>query len=956
MQYFIPKKGITVERDGSEQQSFLTQVLLPKMSNSKDSNEIYKFFKDAQKEDLEKDFETNRKIISLNSSYGCDFESELRFASLDDREAHMKLMQSLRPEQKAVLSPFVRLYLIPNPFKTKMDLKKAIPISFGKGFDTDFFLGKREDPSLGGFGDRLTAELRSPFGTSNDATSFSRGEAAYIKSLQVDRIYNNTGVYDPIYVNMSFFFSSFDVFANKPAIEKSAAGATFLNRVARSGNIHGGFSTINDLRYTELITYQTNRSYRLLLEYGWTVDDSVSESIFSFLDKQLIKKFEKTFYLLNPTTHNIKFREDGGLDMTVNYIPAVLDNLDKSVDFKTGVFYDKNTFSKIQGSLSDDAKKTLVEIDKLSKQKFSNDEEELKRRQKIAEYRKRLSDNKNTNFANIFKDYFEKSGLIYNATVKTDLLKNPDRTAFTLKLSRKRSDRTLEVRDTYTFENVKKRIKDLQKKATTKKTVRFLGLSLKEEEDATTEEVQKVSDDIFKKIFEPSEESTTIRFVLLKDVMAFLLKMSDTVESGNKSPFTILSNFAMPLPDGRKFWCNLGDIPIELKLLKNILNVFFNQRPNGSAKNFLHYMLNDVLPEILVEKSKRFTLPSFAFPFFHFNRDKWVSEGKEEYISLLEGDKAKLKSFGANFFDESSFNGSIGCIFVGQSPRLSYQNSKINLGRNVKLASDAFLKDDNQLIKLGIGKMIIGSATGLVKSINFNALGDQSIQNLNYQLNKLKPGVDDILLSSAFQYTLSAQLFGNKIYEFTNLVYVPAGSIGYAPLAPQQVLNRGGFDDFELGGLYYVNKTSDNLDMQQGTYTKTINATTVKRESQLVTKSLKLIKKDSRKEVLFPTDSPKVNFADYIYGNSENIDRIFKVKIDKINATFEDAILAEALENQFEDEILDEALEGEERERQAAEARISNLNRVTGVQPVPEVGNLNTEAFSKPFGSSGGSE
>jgi len=51
MQYFIPKKGITVERDGSEQQSFLTQVLLPKMSNSKDSNEIYKFFKDAQKEE-----------------------------------------------------------------------------------------------------------------------------------------------------------------------------------------------------------------------------------------------------------------------------------------------------------------------------------------------------------------------------------------------------------------------------------------------------------------------------------------------------------------------------------------------------------------------------------------------------------------------------------------------------------------------------------------------------------------------------------------------------------------------------------------------------------------------------------------------------------------------------------------------------------------------------------------
>jgi len=927
MQYFIPKKGITVARDGSEQQSFLTQVLLPKISNSKDNNDIYKFFKQAEKEDLAKDFETNKKIITLSTSYGCDFESELRFASLNEREEHMKLMQSLRPEQKAVLSPFVRLYLIPNPFKTKMDLKNAIPISFGKGFDLDFYLSKRDNR---GFSERLTSNLQSSYSNS-DATSFSRGEAAYIKSLNVQKLYNNTGVYDPIDITMNFFFSSFDVFAHKSAIEKSSVGSTLLNRMSRSGNFLGGFDPANDLRYTELITYQINRPYRLLLEYGQTVDDSVSESIFGFFDKALIKKFERSYYLLNPTTHNINFGEDGSIDLSVKYIPAVLDNLEKSVNFKTGVFFNKSVLSKIDPSLNDDARKTLREVEKLSKQKFENDEKEIERRQKIAEYKKRLSSNKNVNFANLFKDYFEKSGLIYSARVETNLLTNPDRTSFKLELSRKRGNQLLQVTDTYKFQDIKKRVKDIQKKATTKKTIRFLGLSLKEEEDYSSTILEETADDIFKKIFEPSKEPTVIRFVLFKDVIAFLLKMSDSVDNTNQSPFTILSNFAMPMPDGRKFWCNLGEVPIELKLLKNILNVFFNQRPNGSVKNFLHYMLNDVMPEILVEKSNRYTLPSLSFPFFHFNRDKWASEKKESYISLLEGDRERLKSFATDYFDESAFDGSIGCIFIGQSPRISYQNSKINLGKNIKLASDAFLKDDKGLIKLGIGKLIIGSATGLLKKINFNAQGDQSIQNLNYQLNKLKPGVDDILLSSAFQYTIQATLIGNKIYEFTNLVYVPAGSIGYSPLSPQQVLKRGGFDDFELGGLYYINRSSDNIDLVNGRYEKTINATTVKRESQIVTKGLKLIKKSSRKDVLFPTDSPKVNFADYIYENSENIDKIFKIKLDKLSAELD------AAQVEFQ-----------------ASANVPIVAQADSLPPVPQVGNLNTEGFNQPLGSSFG--
>ena len=57
---------MTVDRSGKEQQAFLTQVLLPKISNSKDNNKIYKFFKEAHKKSIDENFKDNEKVVCFN--------------------------------------------------------------------------------------------------------------------------------------------------------------------------------------------------------------------------------------------------------------------------------------------------------------------------------------------------------------------------------------------------------------------------------------------------------------------------------------------------------------------------------------------------------------------------------------------------------------------------------------------------------------------------------------------------------------------------------------------------------------------------------------------------------------------------------------------------------------------------------------------------------------------------
>jgi len=256
--------------------------------------------------EIERSNLADNRIIPLNANYGCDFESYMRNSKLKERKEHVKFMQSIKTEQLAALSPYAQFYVVDAKNLKKSTFKKsAIPISFGKAFDLDFFLKNRK--------------------------STSRGEGAGLISISANRVYNITGDYDPITLRAQFFFSSYEVLINKRAIEKSA-----LFGLSYGGNNFGAFTSnfnssgdffnkVQNITYKELI--KRSKDFRLVLEYGWTYSDGVADDILSRKEKELIDKFEKVYYKITPITHKINFNEDGSFTLDVEYIPSPLADL-----------------------------------------------------------------------------------------------------------------------------------------------------------------------------------------------------------------------------------------------------------------------------------------------------------------------------------------------------------------------------------------------------------------------------------------------------------------------------------------------------------------------------------------------------------------------------------------------------------------------------------------------------
>ena len=112
---------------------------------------------------------------------------------------------------------------------------------------------------------------------------------------------------------------------NKPAIEQGT-----LSGLSYGGNNFGAFTgffnKVQNITYKELIKRSTE--FRLVLEYGWTYSDGVSDDILSRKEKEIIDKFEKVYYKITPITHKINFNQDGSFTLNVEYIPSPLADLE----------------------------------------------------------------------------------------------------------------------------------------------------------------------------------------------------------------------------------------------------------------------------------------------------------------------------------------------------------------------------------------------------------------------------------------------------------------------------------------------------------------------------------------------------------------------------------------------------------------------------------------------------
>jgi hypothetical protein len=879
IEYFKPKFTTDLDLD----QAFLNQILVPKISNN--NHPLSRFFK---KDSEALDIESQRsalalnKIIPLNANYGCDFESYMRNSKLKERKEHIKFMQSIKTHQLAALSPYAQFYVVDSKNLKKSTFKKtAIPISFGKGFDLDFFLKNKN--------------------------STSRGEGAGLISISANRVYNITGDYDPITLSAQFFFSSYEVLINKPAIEKSSlAGLSYNGN--NFGAFAGFFNSIQSITYKELI--KRSNDIKLVLEYGWTYSDGVSDDILSRKEKELIDKFEKVYYKITPITHKINFKEDGSFTLDVQYIPAPLADLEDKPGLGDAVV-DKilskevrTTYSNSLGAL----RKEIKLLETGQKRTMGAEDSKSKTRDLIlysralAKAKKKLSaflkENKSL-FANFVIEDFKENNLFNSYKLTTGIeTSNGIKTInniFNVKIGRKEGNPDISYFESAKSDN-KFKLDNVSTLEDQVVVMTFMGDAFPNDGNPkkTLSDVGKNAKKIINSYFtKTSPKQGETSFIFFKDILRGIYDLSEKYDKVNNIqfdlPYYILGNVAYPLPNGNKYWCNIGDLAFTENSLKQALIDFFKNYPNANFKKFINFFVQKVIPTIVVNRSNIAAFPSLSYPYYHFDETKYQKDFLEQVpgnkqISLFQGDSKAFEDFCVGYFDSADIRASNGCFFIGQSSNLLYENSGIFLGKRVANFRENYFKKDSNLLDTGISKLIIGSSNGLLQKISFNSNSDDTLTNLSHVLNEKKPGIADDIISTNYQYTIGATLFGNRIYEFSNLIYVPSYTLGKGvagipdnptPQDIQRLREQNRSNDFEIGGLYTINNVSDNLQLAQGTYTKTINASTLIRDSQLLLAKLKDLEDN---KVLFPANDFNETISSYIADNYDSL----SVKADKI--------------------------------------------------------------------------
>jgi hypothetical protein len=880
IEYFKPKFTTDLDLD----QAFLNQILVPKISNN--NHPLSRFFK---KDSEALDIESQRsalalnKIIPLNANYGCDFESYMRNSKLKERKEHIKFMQSIKTHQLAALSPYAQFYVVDSKNLKKSTFKKtAIPISFGKGFDLDFFLKNKN--------------------------STSRGEGAGLISISANRVYNITGDYDPITLSAQFFFSSYEVLINKPAIEKSSlAGLSYNGN--NFGAFAGFFNSIQSITYKELI--KRSNDIKLVLEYGWTYSDGVSDDILSRKEKELIDKFEKVYYKITPITHKINFKEDGSFTLDVQYIPAPLADLEDKPGLGDAVV-DKilskeirTTYSNSLGELRGKIKviENALKVQEAQKSSGSLVNPRIKRlNDAITKTKNELSaflkENKSL-FAKFVIEDFKENNLFNSYKLTTGIeTSNGIKTInniFNVKIGRKEGNPDISYFESAKSDN-KFKLDNVSTLEDQVVVMTFMGDAFPNDGNPkkTLSDVGKNAKKIINSYFtKTSPKQGETSFIFFKDILRGIYDLSEKYDKVNNIqfdlPYYILGNVAYPLPNGNKYWCNIGDLAFTENSLKQALIDFFKNYPNANFKKFINFFVQKVIPTIVVNRSNIAAFPSLSYPYYHFDETKYQKDFLEQVpgnkqISLFQGDSKAFEDFCVGYFDSADIRASNGCFFIGQSSNLLYENSGIFLGKRVANFRENYFKKDSNLLDTGISKLIIGSSNGLLQKISFNSNSDDTLTNLSHVLNEKKPGIADDIISTNYQYTIGATLFGNRIYEFSNLIYVPSYTLGKGvagipdnptPQDIQRLREQNRSNDFEIGGLYTINNVSDNLQLAQGTYTKTINASTLIRDSQLLLAKLKDLEDN---KVLFPANDFNETISSYIADNYDSL----SVKADKI--------------------------------------------------------------------------
>jgi hypothetical protein len=326
---------------------------------------------------------------------------------------------------------------------------------------------------------------------------------------------------------------------------------------------------------------------------------------------------------------------------------------------------------------------------------------------------------------------------------------------------------------------------------------------------------------VVKKFMQPLKfpaKEVSFQFVTVKQLISVIYMLYKDVDKANAEgkkinlPPICFCNTLGLSSLGEEFWVNIGDVPIEMRMLTNFLKKKLTR--SISAGDLIRAIFDELVPAALYpEVAPLKKVPVKLVP-FSFNFKKWKSAtarkkmggglgeavaARNLLVSLTKGVSGVgpsnildqfLEYF---FFDNESSTNSIFLALAGNSSR--YLGTELYLPRSILNSRRIF--EDKNTDDLGIYKVVPAAGKGILKDISFNT---DDIQQLRDATLVQKEGLDKEDLFISYIYGVTANFIGTNVFSGTGMFALSNLSLGVeADL------------DINLSGFYQIHQISDRI-------------------------------------------------------------------------------------------------------------------------------------------------
>jgi len=770
MDLYLPNLERTAN-DEATLQYFLSRIITPQLAKDEVAR---KFFSEFYEQKFKN---ANGKVLGLHPKFKTSLErniipgksnaeiKENYIKSQEQKQKYVDFMLKMKPEQQAALSPHIQLYILPRKKNGKFEnYKKRKIISFDK------------KTALSGYG-------RLP--------EFGKGDGAGIQNVTVSREYATANMFDPGVIKITYFFQSYQVFAEK---------------VASAPKWHGLSTHDPDLRYTELIRPNSFRSNApLVLEYGWNVADSVSDDIIARGMKEIINAEEKKVFVMDYAGHNFEFADDASIKLTVEYVGIGLDAFHKGTRLTTSfgnTKVNRLTMKKLKELAGVDKKAaTLLGLYESVKRNKECIESQLqgrkctrppfdapgmdKKQQKenineiqglIRQDRANIQAQYTQYFPAIFEAVLEDNLGIYDGTYSVNYTfkeKELQTAKVDFKVKYAGIEGGIELSRTATYD-VKEVVKQLQEKIDKDPPVGDKLISTEGSQflDKQIGKILRTSFGAFKK-----GGKKTFKFTTIRDIVMAIYRIADEdIKDGGVSdkgdvvksilPYVMLGNILVALPDGQKYWCNIGDVFVDLKVFRLYLKAVLRKNKTIGAGTLISLLMRDLVSAVLYDGID----PTYQVPIKYQVYGYTGALSWNQSQEIIQGAEDPLKNSFALMISNEAHNR---LIHYHAGPNNFYNNSDLMTPQTSTLfAQDVFNKTRN--LDLGYYRVLIGAAAGLLKKVSFSPTENPHYQTLLLLLNSTNTN----WLFAPYFYAANLTTFGNNVYGVAGIFNIPAANLG----------------------------------------------------------------------------------------------------------------------------------------------------------------------------------